>query len=448
MRQLTITLLILLTAQSIQGQDILDQYILEGIKNNNTLRQTSLQFEASLEALNEARGGMLPKFDFSSRYTKATGGRNFEFPVGDLMNPVYSSLNSLIGEEQFPQIENLNLNFNRTTDIDTKISVSQPLFDKRLSYQKNIAEDQAKMSQVDVAIQKRALISDIKQSYFSYLKTDKLRELLDSTKSVVQENLRVSQVLHENDKVTLDVVLRAKTEISKVDLQIAEAEKMRNSTRAYFNFLLNRPLETDIIREEIGDNPQLPSNFPREINHREELTKIDLGLKANESERKLYESNNLPNIYAAVDYGFQGTQYEFNNNSDYTLASLVLSWNLFSGFQNKARKQQTIINQQILQSKQKQLNDNIQLEAIQAFYDLIEKQKSFASTQKMTEEAQTTYDLINRKFKEGIASQLELIDARNSLTNAAIQNIISKYDIWMSYSEYEKVTASYPIENL
>ncbi|MFT7034972.1 MAG: outer membrane protein TolC [Cyclobacteriaceae bacterium] len=448
MHRLTITLTILLIAGTLNGQPVLDQYINEGIKNNTSLKQTFLEFEASLEALNEARGGFLPTVDFSSRYTKATGGRSFVFPVGDLMNPVYSSLNGLVGEEKFPQIENLNLNFNRTTDIDTKVSVSQRVFDKRVSYKRNIAEDQAKMSQVEIAIQKRLLIADIKKSYFNYMKTEKLRELLDATRVLVVENLRVSESLYKNDKVTLDVVLRAKTEISKVDLQIAEADKMRNNARAYFNFLLNNPLENDISTEEVTQNPTLPGQLPQETRNREEFNKIDLGLKANESQRKLYESNNLPNIYASVDYGFQGSEYVFNNDSDYALASLVLSWNLFSGFQNKARKQKAIINGQILQTREKQLHDNVKLEAIRSFYDLKEKRQSFNTTEKMTDEAESTYALIERKYKEGITSQLELIDARTNLTNARIRNIISKYDTWISHAEYERVTATYPIENL
>ena len=448
MQKTLLTIIGLLITSSLMSQSILDRYIDEGIKNNISLKQASLTFEASLESLNEAKGGMLPKIDFSSRYTKAIGGRSFEFPVGDLMNPVYSSLNQIIGEEQFPKIDNLRLNFNRTTDIDSKLTLTQPLFDKRISHQKNIAEDQAKISQVDVSIQKRLLISQIKKAYFNYLKSVKLVELFDSTSRLVEENLRVSEVLYQNDKVTLDVTLRAKTEIGKVNLQKAEAEKMQNNARAYFNFLLNRPLESDIQTEETVGDPTLPSSLPQSAKNREEFSKINFGLKANESERRLYESNNLPNIYAIANYGFQGTQYEFNNNSDYALASLVLSWNLFSGFQNKARKQQSIIQNQILQSKEEELNNSIQLETIQAFYDLKEKSQKYISTQKMVDEAKSTYNLINRKYQEGISSQLELIDARTNLTNTTIQNINSKYDIRISYAEYERVTAAYPVRNL
>lgn len=447
-KSIIIALLSFLHICNLSAQEILDQYIREGVNNNTSLKQASLEFESSLEQLNEARGGMLPSIDFSSRYTKAHGGRNFVVPIGDLMNPVYASLNGLMGEDRFGQIENSTLNFNRTTDIDTKITLSQPIFDKRLIMGRAIAEDQSKIKHMDVAIRKRALVSEIKKAYFNYLKSEKLMELFISTRKLVDENLRSAQALYENDKVTLDVVLKAKTEAGKLDLQIAEAEKMRNNSRAYFNYLLNRSLESEIITEEIPSTPSVAPELLPATRKREEFSQIDMGLKANHSERKLHESITLPNLYAVVDYGFQGSEYEFNNQSDYALASLVLSWNLFSGFQNKARIQQAAINSRILESREQELAKSIQLEAIQSFYDLKEKQQNFETTSTIVKEAETTYKLVNKKFKEGMASQLELTDARTNLTNSKIQQIISKYDTWISFATYERAIASYPIESL
>lgn len=449
MQQFTfIALLSLLHIFGLQAQDVLDQYIREGVNNNSGLKQASLEFESSLEQLNEARGGLLPSIDFSSRYTKAHGGRSFVVPIGDLMNPVYSTLNSLTGEDRFSQIENSTLNFNRTTDIDNKITLTQPIFDKRLILARAIAEDQSKIKHMDVAIRKRALVSEIKKAYFNYLKSEKLMDLFTSTRKLVEENLRSGQALYNNDKVTVDVVLKAKTEIGKLDLQIAEAEKMRNNSRAYFNYLLNRPLENVIAVEEVNATPAFPSGLSSASRQREEFSQIDMGLKANDSERKLHESITLPNLYAVVDYGFQGSEYEFNNRSDYVLASVVLSWNLFSGFQNKARIQQATINSRILESREQELAKSIELEAIQSFYDLKEKKQNLETTSTIVEEAATTYQLVNKKYQEGMSSQLELIDARTNLTNAKIQQIISKYDTWISFAAYERTIASYPIESL
>lgn len=426
----------------------LQEYITLGIKNNTTINEATLQFEASVENLNQTRGQLLPTVDFGTRYTRAFGGRAVEFPLGDLMNPVYSTLNGLTGEDQFPQIENQSFNFNRTTDIETKLSLSQPVLDRRLSFQKKIAEEQAKMSNVDISIAKRSLVAQIKSAYFNYLKTEKLLDVFQISRDLVEENLRVSERLYENDKVTVDAVLRARTELSNIELQIAEAEKLVNNSRAYFNFLLNRPLETEIIAEEMIQLPTPSTTMSDDLLKREEFTKLKLGMAANKHEHKLYASNNLPNIYAVADYGFQGTEYVFNNESDYALASLVLSWNLFSGFQNKSMKQKVRIQRKILESQQQSLSNNIALESTQALYDMKEKLQKYNATQNMEQEAKTSFELVQKKYKEGMATQVELLDARTNYTNASLQNIISKYDIWISHAELERVTASYPIDNI
>lgn len=432
----------------INAQSQLNEYIDYAIKNNTDLQQASLQFESSLQSLKEAEGQMLPTVDLGSRYSRAFGGRAVEFPIGDLMNPVYNSLNSLTGEDRFSEVDNLSFNFNRTTDIDTKVTLTQPLLDKRLVYQKKIAQEQAKMAGVDINIAKRRLVANVKTAYYNYLKAEQLLELFQTTKELALENQRVSESLYRNDKVTADATYRSKTEVGNVELKISEAERMKNSSRAYFNFLLNRPLESEITAAPISDLFSLPSQAIPDIQKREEFLKIKMGMEANDYQRKLFNSNNLPNIYAVADYGFQGTEYAFNADSDYGLASLVLSWNLFSGFQNKARKQKSILEKQILQSQEQSLTNNIELESIQAFYTIKEKNQNYNATQKMQDESQFTYDLVNKKYKEGMVSQVELIDARTSYTNASIQNIISKYDIWISLAEYERVTASYPIKSL
>ena len=87
-------------------QQTLDQYIKIGLEQNLSLEQKRISLEQAHLSLDESRGGLLPTRDFKSRYTKATGGRDFVFPTADLMNPVYTALNNISGENQFPQIEN------------------------------------------------------------------------------------------------------------------------------------------------------------------------------------------------------------------------------------------------------------------------------------------------------------------------------------------------------
>ena len=83
---------------------ILENYIREGLESNRGLKQKQLDYASNLAALKEARGLFLPDISLNARYTVAEGGRMIEFPVGDLLNPVYSTLNMLTGSSQFPQM--------------------------------------------------------------------------------------------------------------------------------------------------------------------------------------------------------------------------------------------------------------------------------------------------------------------------------------------------------
>ena len=95
-----------------QESEILDSYIREGLSNNLALQQKTASYNQSLAALKEARGMFMPSISLNARYTVAEGGRTIVFPVGDLLNPVYSTLNALTSslppDQQFPpiQIEN------------------------------------------------------------------------------------------------------------------------------------------------------------------------------------------------------------------------------------------------------------------------------------------------------------------------------------------------------
>src|SRR6187549_629945 len=84
----------------------LENYIQEGLKSNLQLQQEGLNYQRSVENLNIARALFLPQISANSSYTWANGGRKISLPIGDLMNPVYSTLNNLTGTSDFPAIEN------------------------------------------------------------------------------------------------------------------------------------------------------------------------------------------------------------------------------------------------------------------------------------------------------------------------------------------------------
>src|SRR5690606_14756660 len=92
----------------------------------------------------------------------------------------------------------------------------------------------------------RALRRDITIAYVDWLKARNSVEIVAASETLLRENLRVNESLHENGKITEDQVLRARAELLEVEQQKREVENLATQARSYFNFLLNRELTAPI----------------------------------------------------------------------------------------------------------------------------------------------------------------------------------------------------------
>ncbi len=444
MRLKLITAIILIPGL-IHGQEVLNDYVRFGIENNLSLRQKQSSYKKSIEALKEARGLFYPNVSFNARYTVSEGGRVIDFPVGDLLNPVYSTLNMLTASNLFPMVENQRVLFLRPVEQETRLRLIQPVINPDIYYNSKIKKEMTIFGQTDVNQYKRELIAEIKKAYYSVATADGILSMLNDSRKLLTENVRVNKKLIENDKVTLDYLYRSETELSKFDQELQDAEKNKLTACAYFNFLLNKPLTDSIIICE-------PENFPAfsdftgdysqsAVDNREELKKLRNYTKITEMQLKMNKSGKLPDMYVAVDYGFQGTEYRFNKNQDYVQASAILSWDLFSGFRNRFRISQAVLEKEIADRRLEEMRKQIELQVIKTMNELLSSEKGITVAEARLKTAREGFRLVSRRYEEGQASLIEFIDARTTLTRAEENLIISRFGYLSSFAEFEKVTA-------
>jgi len=452
-----LSILILLVIENISGQNaVLEKYIKQGLESNITLQQKELSYEKSLQALEEAKALFFPKLSLEARYSLARGGRDFEIPIGDLMNPVYSNLN-IVNEAaravnpdyptipQYGQIENQGINFLRETEHDTKLRLVFPVFNAAIRNNHKIKKQLTEVEQISVNIYKRELVKEIKTGYLNYLKAKQAVELFTNTKDLVNENLRTSKSLYNNNKVTIDVVYAAEVEVKRVEQQLAQAEKNEKIAKAYFNFLLNKDQETgiSITDKEISITT---NSFKASKQHgqqnREELKQLDYYLEITDKSIKLNKNEKLPELNLVADYGFQGTKYAFTTNDDYAMGSLVLSWDIFNK-PVKSKVEQTVIEKQIIQQQKLEAQQQINLQITNAFYDLEAALKTIDLANSEVVSAKKAYKLVSKKFNVGKANLVELTNARTQMTNAEQNLIIVKYDYQIKAAVLERATGSY-----
>jgi outer membrane protein TolC len=100
-----------------------------------------------------------------------------------------------------------------------------------------------------------------------------------------------------------------------------------------------------------------------------------------------------------------------------------------------------------MQTKGEELKRQIELEIERIYDNLIVARKPINVTQQQIESTEASFKIVRKKYEEGIAAQVEYLDAQTILTSAAINAIITKYDFFIIYAEFEKITARYQLEN-
>jgi outer membrane protein TolC len=421
------------------SQTILNQYIEEGLANNLVLKEKNIDLERSLLDLKDAKSYFLPSLDFNASYTLAAGGRTIDFPIGDLLNPVYTTLNRLTGSNAFPQLENVSEQFLPDNFYDARFRVSMPLYNRDIRTQKVIRTKQTQLSELDLSIYKANLIQDIKIAYFNYCMASTAVEVIESSKALVIQNLKVNQSLQANGKALPAAVLRAESEVESIEAMLIDAKNQQKNASNYFNFLLNRPMNAEIIAEKLSEDTYLGLQI-EEVNttERPEILRIQTAELIQQSALSANRDFWLPKVNTFADFGSQAFDWRFDNRSRYLIWGVNLSVPIFQGGRNRNQIQRAQLGVQSLQNQHQLLDQKLNLDLQMAKNDLSSQQAAVASAEKKLAAATAYFRLVERGYREGVNSLIEYIDARNQLTTSELQKNLSSYKLLKAQAQLER----------
>lgn len=441
-RDLTLGFFIYLGFQltPVRAQQVLDTYIKEGLANNLVLQDKNASLEQSLLALKDAKSFFLPSMDFGASYTLAEGGRTIAFPVGDLLNPVYSTLNKLTASNKFPQIDNVSEQLLPDNFYDTRFRTTLPLLNTDLIYQQQIRKEQVNWNSHQVEIYRSTLIQDIRVAYFIFCAAQSSIAILKNTLQLVNQNLQDTRSLVENGKRLPAAVLRAESELEQVKSLLTEAELKTKNAAQYLNFLVNRPLDQSVTLEEIPlDLSRLDQLLLEEIHPQNpELRAMQSIETIQETVLKSGKNYWVPKVSTYADLGSQGFDWSFDSQSKYLMWGLNFTMPVFQGGRNQNQIQRNLLGLQSIQRQKELVNQKLNL-ALQAQRNEVKTLlAALQSAEKKLQSTSNYFKLVNRGFKDGSQSLLEFIDARNQYTQAALQKNISSYKLQMAIAQLER----------
>ncbi|WP_113638625.1 TolC family protein [Nubsella zeaxanthinifaciens] len=431
------------------AQNALNNYIDFGLKNNIVLQQKNISLEKAQYALKRAKGLFLPSVNLQAAYQTADGGRNIPLPLGDLMNPVYQTLNQITGTNRFPMLENQTINFLPKNFHDAKLRTTVPIINTDIIYSNKIAKQQTTLKEFEVQVYKRDLVKEIKTAYYNYLSALAAVDIYQSGVQLAKEGLRVNQKLLENGKGLPAYVLRSQSEVENANATLLDAEQKVNNARLYFNFLLNRDAN-EAVEVESQDQANLAKVEGllaglNAVGEREELKALQQLEGINRNVQKMNGQFAVPKLGAFLDVGTQSEGFKFNSNTRYYMVGLQLEVPIFSGNRNSNK-----LKESSLDLKNAELNSNLvaqqlNLAAKTSQNSLRSAYQTYQSSLKQLEAASTYLRLIDRGYLAGANSFVETVDARNQYTSAKILVNINLYKTLIALTNLERETASFPI---
>lgn len=438
-------------AQQRPLDEVLDDYVTQGMRYNLALRGEAIAVEQAQAALRAARAQYRPELSLTARYTRADGGRTIDIATGDLLNPVYATLNEMLVAQgrpaEFPMIENQRIALIREREQDTRVTLRQPLYAPAIS-----ANDRAQRALLSASEAKRAALArelkrDLTVAYLDWLKAGEAVEVMASSATLLQENLRVNQSLFDNGKITEDQPLRARAELLAIQQQLQEARNAAKSARNYVNFLLNQPFDNALEHAApLAEPPRIAVDLNdlrrAAVANRPELNQLQHQLRASREQVRVAQEQGRPTVSLGVDAGIQGEDYGTGGDYNFATASLLLNWKFYAGGATRAQIDGASAAARHLETEQMQAARRIELQVEQAADRYLTSLDSFTTAQARAEAARAAFRIASRKRDEGVINQAEFIDARSSLTNAELNLNVTRFDVLAQRAELEYATAS------
>ncbi|MEZ4934135.1 MAG: TolC family protein, partial [Saprospiraceae bacterium] len=421
---------------------VLDQYIQQALDTNHGLKEQQFLLEKNLLALEEAKKLYLPEVNFGVSYTVAAGGRNISFPVGDLLNPVYSTLNQITMTNSFPQIENEEVQFLPHNFYDARFRITQPLINREIYFNKKIKREMVGLKEVEIQVFKRELVKEVKTAYYQYLQATEAISIFDNALGLLAENKRVNESLLRNDKVIPSVLLRIESEITNVKAQKNEALTNQQNAAAYFNFLQNRDLEAPIETDELVLAELIAEQTAMQMGNREELQQLQTAQAINALVVELENAYKVPQVGVQVDVGSQNFDFKYGG---YVLAGLAVEVPIFAGNRNKLQVQQAQLDLKATAEKIAQVETQIELQTATARNSMLAAIETWRSYQAQLTNARRQYDDTFRRYKEGVSNYIEVLDARTQVTNVELQQSLSMYTVLLKQAELERAVAGFDL---
>ncbi len=307
-----------------------------------------------------------------------------------------------------------------------QISVTQPLY-KGGSIPAAIRGAQLARFLSDETVRRAVqdVILAVARAYYDVLLAERLYEVQEQALVFAEANLKDVLAREQAGVAVPFDTLRARVEVSNVRADLIRQRNLLNRARTALFLAMGVSQRSVVTLKDELTYVQMAPSFEEAVEtafmNRPELYQGELDVRLQEEALRVYRSDYLPSLEAWGWHKWAKPDPHDPVNIDWDtqwMAGLRLTWALFDGL----RREGQIIRQKAqLRQSALQLSDAEQriLEEIRsAIYDVYDARELVESQRLNIERANEALRLVVLGAREGINTELEVLDARSALTRA------------------------------
>lgn len=303
--------------------------------------------------------------------------------------------------------------------------------------------DQAKegvlVSELGIEKARQQLALDVTTAYFNVLQAQNLITVSQETVNNLKQHLAIVEEKFKVGVVAKSDVLRSEVELANAEQNLIKSENSYDVAVATMLNLINRTAETDVVlKDNFGYEKAtltLEESLALAQANRPDIAQAEANVRMAERSIDIAKSGNAPTVSLSASKGWNDSVIPDNGNWS---AGVSASWNIFDAGLNKSKVRQA--DAALLKAKEqaKQVGDSVALEVRQAYLNMLEGEKRIETTAVTSEKAREDMYIAQEKYRAGVGTNLDVIDAQLALTQARINRVQALYDFNVNKAKLDK----------
>jgi outer membrane protein TolC len=420
----------------------LQQSIDYAIKNSPSHLNAELDLKNSIYRKREIAGAGLPQ---------VTGSFDFKdyFVLPTQLIPL-SAFNQLAPQGSYGAVR-FGTQYNATAGLN----ISQLVFSSDYIFGMKAAKEFVNLSKISTVRSKSELVSQVTKAYYGVVINKERIKLMDANLVKLKKTLDDTKAFNQQGFVEQIDVDRLEVAYNNLKTEKDKVENLITLSESLLKFQMGYKLSDPIT---LSDSLNIDSKEAFNLSKINTSNRADLKLL--QAQQTLYDIDikrlkwgYLPTIaaYGSYQYNTYRTSpdiFEKDKTNallqwyNMSLVGVTVNLNVFDGLQRHFKIQQAKITSQKNLNNIKNLEMAAELEATTAVISFANALSSLETQKRNMELAQNIYNVSQKKYEEGIGSNLEVINAQTSLRESETNYYNALYDLLISKTDYLNATGT------